>query len=230
MCLGPEILIPTLLAGGQSLFQMMSRNDIEDEQSDIANYYRRKNEENRDRALGRVRESTDSFGQQSVADIMARAADERNQLAEADVVEGLDADYAGSAPSVFKNDIGRKIVEAVERGKAETQSLNKLNSYSDLMFEQGQNLSETGMDVGTMANFTRGNQGVADFEMSQSHRAGEDMGTIADIFGVGAQASNMFLNTGMGGLPKNVPTPHSAPWTPRAGLAPADLSAWRPVR
>jgi hypothetical protein len=116
-------------------------------------------------------------------------ADKRNSTIQGNISQdgSYDIPTAGSAPSVIKTQLAKRISDALAAGRDRGSALAKLGSWNDLNFENGVNLTNSGSNINQLGNFATGSAGVVPLELQGANNAGAGFGLAGDILGVGGQ-------------------------------------------
>ncbi|MEP3248039.1 MAG: hypothetical protein ABJN40_06030 [Sneathiella sp.] len=112
----------------------------------------------------------------------------------------------GSAPSVVKSEIARKMNDAIKSGKNSARSLAKMGAWGDTQFGNRIDLSRSGGDLGQISNFARGSANLLPGAQSAAYGNAQDApGMFGDLLKVAGTAGMMYgMNGGsfgkLGGL------------------------------
>jgi hypothetical protein len=106
-------------------------------------------------------------------------------------VEGAnveDVPLAGSAPTVVKSEIAKKLLGAMTEAKESAKRLGKVGGYGDLWFDQGLANTAAGRDIDMWSDFNKGNLGILPYSQDfASYQAYKPSSGIGEIFqGVGS--------------------------------------------
>jgi hypothetical protein len=78
---------------------------------------------------------------------------------------------SGSAPQVVQSELAKRMMGAVDKGKAEAQQLGKVGGYGDTWFNQGVSNVETGRNLGVNQNFASGNMALLPYGQDLAEQA-----------------------------------------------------------
>lgn len=134
-------------------------------------------------------------------------------------VQGVDADsvpISGSAPTVVKSEIAKKLLGATKSAKESAKALGTLGGYGDLWFDQGLQDASAGRDIGVLSNFQQGNMGILpysqDFAQYAAYRPSSGLGDMMQAAGsvIGGYAGSGKL-AGKGFMPAKTSGPFPVP-------------------
>lgn len=129
-------------------------------------------------------------------DELATAADEAPQAAQ-------EVSLSGSAPTVVKSDLARRMGDAMKASKQQAQSLGKLGGYGDTWLGQGIMDTEAGRDIAQNANFAGGNLAILPYKQDIAEsRAYKPISPLGGLMqGLGSMASS-YGGSKAAGVPK----------------------------
>src|SRR5690606_23846001 len=166
MCTGLEIaglLGAGLSAAGTMVQQREAQKNAQRQAEARNNELKRtlaKNDQLAQDSRDKFNERQQQVGDDEVANQQQEATDKRtdaleNAVAETPQVEGTVA-ISGSAPSVVKSELAKRMGNAMGESKKQAQTLGKLGGYGDTWLNQGFMDQEAGRGIATDANFAAG--------------------------------------------------------------------------
>lgn len=113
----------------------------------------------------------------------------------------VSAPVSGSAPTVVKSEIAKRMADALGGAREQAQRLGTLGGYGDMWFDQGLQDTATGRDLSQNANFASGNMAILPYQQDIAEtRAYKPISPIGGLLqGLGSGISSF---GGSGGLPK----------------------------
>lgn len=94
---------------------------------------------------------------------------------------------SGSAPTVVKSEVAKKLGEAMTSATDQAKNLGKLGSWGDFFGEQGMANTSTGRDLGVLQDFQQGNLGILpmsqDFAAYRAYRPSSGIGEAMQAAG-----------------------------------------------
>jgi hypothetical protein len=78
---------------------------------------------------------------------------------------------SGSAPQVVQSELAKRMMGAVDKGKAEAQQLGKVGGYGDTWFNEGVSNVATGRNLGVNQNFASGNMALLPYGQDLAEQA-----------------------------------------------------------
>lgn len=127
-----------------------------------------------------------------------------------DAVQG--ESISGSAPTVVKSDLAKRMSEALGKSKDQAQKLGALGGYGDSWLNQGLADQETGRNLQVNANRAAGNMSILpamqDIAETRSQKPISPFGAI--LQGAGSMLGSYGGSHGGGGVPKKSIT--TDPW------------------
>lgn len=97
------------------------------------------------------------------------------------------APISGSAPTVVKSELAKRMQGALDQSKSQAQKLGKLGGYGDTWLDQGFADMETGRNLGVNSNFAAGNSALLpyaqDFAEQRAYKPISPIGGLLQGFG-----------------------------------------------
>lgn len=131
--------------------------------------------------------------QDPAQDLAAKKAERRESL-EGAVTGGSGGPgipLPGSTPEVVKSEIARRMVEALDEGKAEARRMADLGAFGAWQQDTGRAVNQNQTEIGKYANFSRGSSGVLPQELQDANQEGAGFRFAGDILGAAGSAANM---------------------------------------
>lgn len=211
MCTGLEIaglLGAGLSAAGTMVQQREAQKNAQRQAEARNNELKRtlaKNDQLAQDSRDKFNERQQQVGDDEVANQQQEATDKRTDaletaVAETPQVEGTVA-ISGSAPSVVKSELAKRMGAAVGESKKQAQTLGKLGGYGDTWLNQGFMDQEAGRGIATDANFAAGNMAILPYQQDIAEmRATKPISPLGGLLqGFGSMASSY---GGQAGVPK----------------------------
>lgn len=219
MCTGLEIAAmiagPAMSAAGA----MMQQNEMEENQARMAEARNEKLRTTLAKNDAIAEQSRDTFNQrkqQMQADESAKAEqqakDKRQDTLETAVEETptspADVPISGSAPTVVRSELAKRMSEAMSGAKGQAQRLGTLGGYGDAWLNQGFQDAAAGRDIAQQANFASGNMSILPYQQDIAEtRAYKPISPIGGLLqGFGSMVGSY---GGGGGMPKKS---YTSPW------------------
>ena len=128
-----------------------------------------------------------------------------------DAIEGVS--ISGSAPTVVKSELAKRMSDALGKSKDQAKALGKLGGYGDSWLNQGMANADTGLDLGQNANFASGNMSIMPYQQDIAEVRSQKpisplggllqgFGSMAGSFGGGGMAKKPVTNDNWAGLRK----------------------------
>jgi len=138
------------------------------------------------------------FDPSKQADNETRAQTKREGLSDAAIAQvNPYAPTSGSAPSIVKNEVARKVAEAGDSARAQGARGAKISSFGDVLFGMGRNLDESRSRIGETGGFARGTAALLPIERSSAAaNAFKAPGPLGDLLKLGGLGATLY---GVGG-------------------------------
>lgn len=232
MCTGLELALiagTALSAGGSLLGQQQASAQaqaIADARNRVLQQTLAKNDKIAEQSRELFNQRRDEIQPDQVQQNQAKETQERTDAGEAAVraPSAGEVPLSGSAPSVVSQAFEKRMGSAVDKGKAEAQSLGKLGGYGDFWFGEGLGNAAAGRDMGVNQNYASGNLALMpilqDYAEIGATKAPNPIPAIMQAAGsaLGAYAGGGAGSGFLGG--KAIPMPRARPadaWAPRVG-------------
>lgn len=203
MCVGPEIA--ALIAAGTAVGGTYAQNRSVRAQTEEANRMRQAEQ-------GRQRELQQEADQQALSTLAQFDPSEQSRMTEQAAQKREQAltpqapaapEYAPpsevSAPTVVKEDLARRIGDALSKGKQSAQRAARLSAYGDTNLANAFATNRAGQRIGQVANFSRGSTGVLPFELEQAQKKGGNWSAAADGLNAVSSLASLYSMTGTPG-------------------------------
>lgn len=120
-----------------------------------------------------------------------------------------DLPISGSAPTVVRTELAKRVGEALSKAKESATKLGTLGGYGDLWVNQGFKDAQAGRDIGVDANLAAGNMALLPYQQDIAEtRAYQPISPLGGILqGIGSGLSS--FGGGGGRLPRRS---YSSPW------------------
>lgn len=163
-----------------------------------------------DEASGVFDESLAGFEKPNQNADLAMAKSKRGAKMEESVTAGSEyAPTRGSAPSVVKGEVARKINQAMKSGKAGARRLGNVGAWGDAQFGNRVALGRSGGKLGEIgSNASRSGGLLAVEQQNAANNAYKNPGMFGDLLNVAGQGAQLYgfhggdfnsVNNGMGG-------------------------------
>lgn len=131
------------------------------------------------------------------------ATQERQETLETAVPEApVSAPVSGSAPTVVKSELAKRMGEAMQGAKQQAKNLGALGGYGDMWLDQGFKDVTAGRGIAQDANFAAGNMAILPFQQDiaemRAYKPISPLGGLLQGFGSGISS----FAGGGGALPK----------------------------
>lgn len=98
-------------------------------------------------------------------------------------VEGTYIPVAPGAPDAVKAEIARRMVGAIDHGKATAQQLADLSAFGNVMQDNRRAMSDAERRIATQGSFARGSASVLPYRLNADQYQGSGLRTFGDILG-----------------------------------------------
>lgn len=169
-----------------------------------------------------AKQSRDTFNERAQKinkDQMEQSQDEATQNRQQDLEAAVDntpspvdsVSISGSAPTVVKSELAKRMGAAMSQSKQAAQRLGKLGGYGDTWLDQGFKDVEAGRSIAGDANFASGNMAILPYQQDIAEmRASKPISPIGGLL----QGFGSMLGSYGGGMPKK---PMTDPWAGMRG-------------
>lgn len=175
MCTGLEIaamLGSAALSAGGSMIQQNEAQANAERQAQARNDKLKQTLARNDALAKDSREQFDQRQKQIQPDQMEadakKATEERQATLDAATTEAPtpvgNASLSGSAPTVVKSELAKRVATAMGQAKEDARNLGKLGGYGDAWFNQGIEDTNVGRNLGQNANFASGNMAILPYQ------------------------------------------------------------------
>lgn len=106
---------------------------------------------------------------------------------------------SGSAPIEVKSEAARSMSDAIRKSRARLGAQARIGAFDQNQFENRLGMNRSMSDLGTLANFSQGSEGVLPYDLQDASNAGAGYQTAADLFNLGSNAVGLYGMTGAGG-------------------------------
>jgi hypothetical protein len=103
-----------------------------------------------------------------------------------------------SAPKEVKSEIAARMVDAMRRGRQQSQALARLGGTSDAQFTGQTGLLRSGQDLNRIGGMSRASSAILPYELQDANRAGEGWRTVSDLFNIGSMGYGLYNMAGTG--------------------------------
>lgn len=174
MCTGVELLTALASAGLGTAGQMITSSE---QQANAKRQAEARNEklnvamQKNDQLAKESRAAFDARQQNATADNIEQDRADKTQQREDQLTQAVDSTPAspqvslsGSAPTVIKSDLAKRMATAMGDAKDSAKAQAKLGGYGDAWLGQGFQDVQAGRDIGTNANFASGNMAILPYQ------------------------------------------------------------------
>lgn len=190
--MGP--LLPIALLIGSYLANQEAQGQVSD-----ARNSRLRDEGLRQKALGaeadaRLRETLAAQQRPAMEQDQRVAEASREQKYATAAPTTADTGYvtAPSAPKEVKSELAARMVDAIRRGRQQSQALATLGATSDATANSQIGLARSAQDLNLIGGRSRASSAILPYELSDANRKGQGARTVADLFNVASLGTGLY--------------------------------------
>lgn len=145
-----------------------------------------------DQSQARLREAIAGQERPAVEQDASQAAAVREQKYAAVAPSGEGYVANPSAPTEVKSEIASRMVDALRKGRQQSQALAKLGGRSDAQLGGQIDLGRSAGDINSIGRQSRASSAILPYELQDANAEGEDWSTIADLFNLASMGTGMY--------------------------------------